>query len=184
MAWCVWITGLPGSGKSTIADSLLSVLPPETKLLRLDDIRKQMIPEPEYTPEEREKVYRIVGDMAMDLIVMDMSVIVDATAHKLKWRSRVLHAVPQYLEVRVDCPIEECMRREAARPEGKVMADIYRKAIERRDEGVKHEGLGEVIGVDVKYEEWDGAFHVDAVERPPDENAIRVLTEMRVRKFL
>ena len=184
MAWCVWITGLPGSGKSTIADSLLRVLPAETRLLRLDEIRKRIVPEPEYTSEERERVYRTLGDMAVDVVEIGMPVLVDATAHEARWRARVRDAVPDYLEVRVDCPLDECVRREAARPEGKVMADIYRKALERRDSGIEHEDLGEVIGIDVQYEEWDGAFHVDSVQRSPGENALRILTEMRVRRFL
>jgi adenylylsulfate kinase len=45
------------------------------------------------------------------------------------------------------------MKREAARPEGTVMAGLYDKAMKRKATGQKFEGLGQVIGVDVPFEE-------------------------------
>jgi len=42
----VWITGLPGSGKSTIADALKESHP-DFVVLRMDDLRKTVTPEPD-----------------------------------------------------------------------------------------------------------------------------------------
>jgi adenylylsulfate kinase len=45
------------------------------------------------------------------------------------------------------------MQRESNRPEGKVTADLYKKALIRKSTGAQFEGLGEVIGVDTEFEE-------------------------------
>lgn len=187
MTWCVWITGLPGSGKSTIADRLLEMLRRQGArpcLLRLDDIRREIVPEPRYTEDERDIVYRALALMARILAGEGVPVVVDATAHRRRWREMVAVAIPRFLEVRVDCPLEVCMRREASRPEGAVMADLYRRAIERRDGLADHPGLGEVIGVDVPYEPSPDAFAIDAVGRSPAESARSILEEMRRRGWL
>lgn len=67
MKFCPWITGLPGSGKTTIANELQAILSRAEEavvLLSLDDLRKVLTPEPRYTPEERERVYRALALMA------------------------------------------------------------------------------------------------------------------------
>jgi adenylylsulfate kinase len=159
----------------------MEILPERPRLLRLDDIRKQIAPEPRYTSEERETVYAVLADTAHDLVESGTSVIVDATAHEARWRQRARDAIPDYLEVRIDCPLEECIRREGSRPEGRVMADIYRRALQRKETGADHPGLGEVIGVDVQYEGSEDAFHADSVANTPEENAAMILAEMRAR---
>ena len=75
-----------------------------------------------------------------------------------------------------NCDLEEAMRREAGRPEGLVMADLYAKALKRRRTGEQFEGLGEVIGVDVEFEVDPGAeFIIDnttpAQGRDPEKDA-------------
>jgi adenylylsulfate kinase len=44
------------------------------------------------------------------------------------------------------------MQRESERPQGKVMADLYAKALKRRETGRDFPGLGQVVGVDVQFE--------------------------------
>ena len=56
-------------------------------------------------------------------------------------------------EVFVRCPLETTMRREGKRPRGHVMADLYKKALERRQDETHIEGLGQVVGVDTPFEE-------------------------------
>ena len=41
----IWITGLPGSGKSTVADAL-KIAHSESIILRMDELRKIVTPEP------------------------------------------------------------------------------------------------------------------------------------------
>ena len=186
MTWCVWFTGLPGSGKSTIVDQFMRLLAERAivaRLLRLDDIRRRIVGHPEYTAEERDRVYAALAAMAAEAAASG-HVVVDATAHRRAWRDSVERAVPRYLEVLVDAPLEVCMAREAERPGGKVMAGIYRKALERRDRGLAHDGLGEVVGVDVPYERSPRAFVLDSVGRGPAENAWLVADELARRGWM
>ena len=58
--WTLWITGLSGSGKTTIAKRLLELLQTRNErveYLRLDEIRQVITPNPVFTKEEREFVY-------------------------------------------------------------------------------------------------------------------------------
>jgi predicted kinase len=94
MAFAVWITGLPGSGKSTIAEELTKKLPGAI-YLRLDAIRKQFIKDPVFTDDERERTYQLFSAEGERLVDEGKSVIYDATAHKRAWRddARRIHAL-------------------------------------------------------------------------------------------
>jgi len=156
MPWIIYITGLPGSGKSTVAQALIRLLSDrgiEAAYLRLDEIRKEIAPDPHYTEEEREKVYRAYAERGFKLLREGKNVILDATAHRKKWRDLVRNAAGNFLEVYVKCDLDTCIKRESGRKEGLVMADLYKKALERKKEGKGFPGLGEVVGVDVPYEE-------------------------------
>jgi adenylylsulfate kinase len=160
MPWLIYITGLPGSGKSTIAQALLKLLASqkiEATYVRLDEIRKEIVPEPHYTKEERERVYQTYAERGLELVGQGKNVILDATAHRKKWRDFVRARVKNFIEVYIKCSLETCIKRETERKEGLVMADIYKKALERKKTGKDFPGLGEVIGVDVPYEENEGA---------------------------
>ncbi|RJS76434.1 adenylyl-sulfate kinase, partial [Methanophagales archaeon] len=57
MTWAVWVTGLPGSGKSVIADKVRGILAERginVKVLELDEIRKFITPKPSYSEQERD----------------------------------------------------------------------------------------------------------------------------------
>ena len=61
MSCAVWITGLPGSGKSVIARAVARTLHADgedVRVLELDAIRRVITPAATYTDAEREAVYR------------------------------------------------------------------------------------------------------------------------------
>ena len=68
MSWAIWITGPPGSGKSTIARAVEAELRargrPVAPRLELDEIRKAITPEARYSDGEREVVYRALAYLA------------------------------------------------------------------------------------------------------------------------
>ncbi|WP_456474754.1 AAA family ATPase [Candidatus Pyrohabitans sp.] len=83
----VLITGLPGTGKSTIAMHLARRL--RATVLRTDVIRKQLFPEPKYTEEEKELVYKVTFMIAEYLLRAGKNVILDGTFYRRSLRERV-----------------------------------------------------------------------------------------------
>ncbi len=139
----IWITGLPGSGKSTLADALRESRP-DFIVLRMDELRKVVTPEPAYSDSERDIVYRCIVYAAKKLSEAGRNVIIDATGNMRKWRELARGLIPRYVEVYLKCPIEECMTREKSRLETHgEPKDIYLKG-----------GAGwPVPGINVPYEE-------------------------------
>ena len=123
----LWITGLPGSGKSTIADAIKKVRP-EFVMLRMDELRKVVTPDPTYSDSEREIVYRALVFLAKKLTELGHHVIIDATGNLRRWRDLARGIIPQYIEVYLRCPLKLCMERETQRLERhEAPADIYKK---------------------------------------------------------
>ena len=147
MTWAVWITGLPGSGKTAIAQRTRSILEARgistVKVLELDEIRKFITPDPTYSVEEREIVYAALAYMAKLLVDAGTPVIIDATANRRRYRDRARAVIQKFAEVYLTCQLETCMARERARKAEHAPSGIYRKAEEEE---------ATVPGVNVPYE--------------------------------
>jgi adenylylsulfate kinase len=146
MNWAIWITGPPGSGKTTLARGVAAALEARgiaLKVLELDEIRKVVTPAPTYSETERDIVYRALAYMAKLLTEAGVPVIVDATAHRRAWRELARSLIPAFAEVQLLCPIEVCRERERRRRPGYAPRAIYDRA------GTPG---ATVPGVDVAYE--------------------------------
>jgi adenylylsulfate kinase len=184
MPFAVWVTGLPGSGKSTIAKELINKLK-NTEYLRLDEMRKYFIKEPKFTDEERELVYSKFIDEGASRIAEGKNVVFDATAHKLKWRSEARSKIKNFIEVNIKCPLDVCIERESKRGEGLVLADLYRKALERKSAGKIFEGLGQVVGIDVPFEEnVNVEIEIESEKMGPKEAASVIFEEIKKRGWI
>ena len=129
--FAIWITGLPGSGKSVLARAAAEALRARgvpVQVLELDAIRKILTPDPTYTDHEREAVYRLLALMAATLAEAGAPVIVDATAHRRRWRQAARDLIGHFAEVQIECPIEVARAREAARAPGHAPRAIYARA--------------------------------------------------------
>ncbi len=146
MTWALWITGLPGSGKSAIAAKVCTLLKGkiEVKLLELDEIRKFITPKPSYSEQEREIVYSSLVYMAKLLVDSGKPVIIDATANRRRYRERARDIITNFAEVYVKCSLDTCIERESSRRAKHAPAGIYKTA---ETEGAT------VPGVNVAYEE-------------------------------
>ncbi|HET6922420.1 MAG TPA: adenylyl-sulfate kinase, partial [Anaeromyxobacteraceae bacterium] len=63
----IWITGLPASGKSTLAARLrerLEALGRPAVVLDGDAVREALVPRPGYSAEERDAFYRTLAGLA------------------------------------------------------------------------------------------------------------------------
>ena len=132
--WCVWITGLPGSGKSAVADAfrrLLTTKSIRAQLLSSDELRKIMTPEPSYSLEERDMVYATLVYLAKLLTQNGTNVVIDATGNLRRYRDDARRQTRSFFEVYLECPLKICMEREVKR--GKTYhapKRIYSKALE------------------------------------------------------
>jgi adenylylsulfate kinase len=140
---CVlWFTGLSGSGKSTIANAFSSYLYEQginEYVLDGDNIRHGLNKDLGFSDEDRAENIRRIGEVAK--LFVDSGTIV-TTAFISPFRSdrnqvRSLFEKGEFIEIFVDCPIDECERRDPKQ--------LYAKA--RRGE------IKDFTGIDSPYEE-------------------------------
>lgn len=138
---CIWLTGLSGSGKSTIANALEVALHAagfHTFLLDGDNVRHGLNRDLSMSAEDRAENIRRVGEVAK--LMVDAGLIV-ITAFISPFRAdrekvREIFAEGEFVEVFVDTSLEECERRD---PKG-----LYRKAREGK--------IKDFTGIDSPYE--------------------------------
>lgn len=112
----VWITGLPSSGKSTLAGRLhrrLSEAGLGCCTLDGDAVRGALVPAPGYTPEARDGFYATLARLAALLAEQGLVVVVPATAHRAVYRAEARRVAPRFVEVYVAVGADECRRRDA-----------------------------------------------------------------------
>jgi adenylylsulfate kinase len=131
MSWAVWITGLPGSGKSAVAATAAEMLEAwecPVVVLELDEIRRVITPHPTYSDAEREALYRTLVYIGTGLVDAGIPVIFDATAQRRAWRDVARAAIKEFAEVQLVCPLEVCRQREASRVGSHAPSGIYNSA--------------------------------------------------------
>lgn len=108
----VWFTGLPSSGKSTLAAEI-AARRPGAVTLDGDQVRAALRPQPGYGEAARADFYETLARLAGLLAGQGHLVLVPATAHLRAFRERARALAPRFVEVFVDTPPEACRRRDA-----------------------------------------------------------------------
>lgn len=114
-AFALWLTGLPASGKSSIAAELrprLEALGLRVEVLESDDVRRLLTPTPTYSSEERDLFYRALAFTGARLAAHGVTVIFDATATRRAYRELGRGMIERFMEIAVECPLEVCMARD------------------------------------------------------------------------
>jgi adenylylsulfate kinase len=147
--WCVWVTGLPGSGKSTVASLLQRKLKAKkipAQLISIDMLRHAVTPKPTYSEEERDIVYAALVFTAKLLTENGINVIIDATGNRRRYRDQAREQIKKYVEVYLRCPIDLCIQRETQRKNTyQAPKQIYKKGLAGTSRTVP--------GINVPYEE-------------------------------
>ncbi len=124
-ACCFWFTGLPASGKSTVAnllDQRLHAAGRHTYVLDGDNIREGLSNDLGFTEADRVENMRRVAEVARLMVDAGLIVIVALISPLRAERAfaRSLFRAGQFMEVFIDTPLEVCEQRD---PKG-----LYAKA--------------------------------------------------------
>ncbi len=112
----VWFTGLPASGKSTLAAAVRDRLCATHSCVVLDsDEMRDVLGIHGYDEAERDRFYAALGRLAVMLARQGHVVLVAATAPRRAYRDTVRGAAPHFVEVHVATSREES---EARDPKG------------------------------------------------------------------
>jgi adenylylsulfate kinase len=132
----VWLTGPPGSGKTTLAARLAERLRTEgvaMTTLEWTALRALALAAPGTAERGEEIAHRALAYVAKLLADAGLVVVVDATAPRRAWRTLAREIVGAFAEVQLVCPSEVCLDRERAvrwRPHGAVTAAAPDLAVE------------------------------------------------------
>ena len=172
--FCVWLTGLSASGKTTTANALahaLEAMSLQVAVLDGDDVRRRLSPDLGYSDVDRQTNVRRIGMLARDAVSTGAVAICAVVSPFRSGREecRVLIGPSRFVEVFVDAPIEVC---EARDPNG-----LYRRA--RRGE------VAHVSGLDAPYEPPLAPDVVlDTVRVPVEANVARIMACLRARRLV
>jgi adenylylsulfate kinase len=112
----VWLTGLPSSGKSTLARRIAARLRAAGRaalVLDGDEVRAALVPAPGYDEPGRAAFYETLARLAALVAREGVVAVVAATAHRRAFRDAARALAPRFLEVWLDVPAETCASRDA-----------------------------------------------------------------------
>ncbi len=169
----VWLTGLSGSGKSTIACVLEEKLTRAghlTFILDGDNVRHGLNSDLGFTAEDREENIRRIGQVAALFADAGVIAVVAFISPYIKDRLAARRAAGEdrFFEVFLDTPLQECEKRD---PKG-----LYKKA--RAGE------ISEFTGLDAPYERpEDPELVLDTGQLTPSEAAERIVEMLRTSRI-
>jgi bifunctional enzyme CysN/CysC len=170
----LWLTGLSGAGKSTIADIVekqLLAAGRHTMLLDGDNVRHGLNRDLGFTEIDRIENIRRVGEVAKLMAEAGLIVICSFISPYRAERQMVRELIQptQFLEIFVDTPIDECIRRD---PKG-----LYAKARAGR--------IPNFTGVDAPYEAPEASeLRLATLGSSPEEAAGHIIETLRQRRIV
>lgn len=172
LGYTVWLTGLSGAGKSTIATELARRLRERevgVEVLDGDVVRTNLSKGLGFSKEDRDTNIRRIAFVASLLTRHGVAVITAAISPYRATRAEARALIGRFVEVYVACPLEELTRRD--------VKGLYAKAL--RGE------LAHFSGVSDPYEEpLHPAVVVRTDREPVDASVARILAVLEAQGYL
>ncbi|NOT48216.1 MAG: bifunctional sulfate adenylyltransferase/adenylylsulfate kinase [Acidobacteria bacterium] len=171
---CIWFTGLSGSGKSTTAEILVSLLLEEGRqatVLDGDVVRTHLSKGLGFSRDDRDINVTRIGFVASEIVRHGGIAICAAVSPYRQSRNqvRLMFREGSFIEVFVDTPLDVCETRDAK--------GMYAKA--RRGE------IKDFTGVDDVYEDPETPeITLETVERSAESNARAIVELLQAKGFL
>lgn len=170
----VWFTGLPSSGKSTVAGEVEHQLHKKgirTYLLDGDNVRHGLNSNLGFSPEDREENIRRIGEVAKLFVDAGMITFVAFISPYKKDRERARHILEggEFIEIYVKCPVEVCERRD---PKGQ-----YQKA--------RNGEIKAFTGISAPYEEpLEPEIVLETDRLSVDESVKKIISHLEKKKMI
>ena len=167
-----WFTGLPCSGKTSVADRVAELLKEKGyRVERLDGdlIRKGLTSDLGFSKEDRDENIKRVTFVAKLLTRNGVAVLATFVSPYRARRNKSREEIGEFVEVYVKCPVEVCIERD--------VKGMYKKAL-----------AGEITnftGVDDPYEEPESPELVIETDKETiDESALKVVERLTELGYL
>lgn len=168
----IWLTGLPCSGKTTIATALVKYLRDiglKSELLDGDEVRKSLCRGLGFSKEDRDENVRRIGFVCGTLLRNGVFPVVSVVSPYRNARAEVKASCERFLEVYVSCPLEKCVERDTR--------GLYRKA--------KDGEIEKFTGINDPYEPPPNPDVTLETDQESVENCVlKIVNVARKRKYL
>lgn len=113
--FALWFTGLPAAGKSTLAERVAKILREagrRVEVLDGDEVRTHLSRGLGYGREGRDTNIRRIGHVSQLLVRNGIVAVAAAISPYRELRDENRALIGEFVEVYVDCPLDECRRRD------------------------------------------------------------------------
>ena len=172
IGFTAWFTGLPCSGKTTVADRVAEILTDRgLRVERLDGdlVRKGLTSDLGFSKEDRNENIKRVTFVAKLLSRNGVAVLATFVSPYRERRARSRSEIENFLEIYARCPVDTCIERD--------VKGMYKKALAGE--------IQDFTGVDDPYEEPENPeLILDTDKESLEESVQKVIDLMEKMKYI
>ena len=167
-----WFTGLPCSGKTTVADRVAEILIESglcVERLDGDIVRKGLTSDLGFSKEDRDENIRRVTFVAKLLSRNGVAVLATFVSPYRERRARTRNEIDDYVEIFTRCPVDSCIERD--------VKGMYKRALAGE--------IKDFTGIDDPYEEPENPeLILDTDKETVEESAYKVLNMLKELNYI